>query len=245
MSRRFSHSGGQVSQTLPNGWRAATTINTYDTFGQGAASNVGLFGFAGAPFLAPADVLHLRARAYQPGLGRFLQADPILHAGGMNLYAYVANDPVNATDPWGLETITVWGIPRGNNADRTWSAGDLRDLQRRNDLGGDRGGTGEGGGGDGVDPIEGDDEIVVPGICDELCQLRREQEAFRHRTNSIAIDLFFQGASWVGREVAIELATGGLGTLRYLRYACGCFVEGTEVMTPDGLRAIEDIAVGD
>ena len=117
--------GSVIAST--NGSGVATAINSYDAFGQGAASNVGLFGFAGAPFLAPAGVLHLRARAYLPGLGRFLQADPILHAGGMNLYAYVANNPVNATDPWGLETIAVYGIPRGNNADRTWSASDLWD----------------------------------------------------------------------------------------------------------------------
>ena len=42
--------------------------------------------------------------AYSPALGRFLQVDPIGTDGGLNLYAYVRNDPVNLLDPIGLET---------------------------------------------------------------------------------------------------------------------------------------------
>ena len=34
-------------------------------------------------------------------VGRFNQPDPIGYAGGTNLYAYVGNDPLNATDPNG------------------------------------------------------------------------------------------------------------------------------------------------
>ncbi len=44
-----------------------------------------------------------RRRYLHPGLGRFVNRDPIGYHGGNNLYAYVADAPVNGVDPWGLE----------------------------------------------------------------------------------------------------------------------------------------------
>lgn len=47
-------------------------------------------------------MVHLRARAYAPNLGRFIQPDPIGTAGGINLYAYAGGDPMNLRDVLGL-----------------------------------------------------------------------------------------------------------------------------------------------
>jgi hypothetical protein len=44
----------------------------------------------------------MRARIYDPKLGRFLQPDPIGYDDGMNMYAYTGGDPVNRSDPSGL-----------------------------------------------------------------------------------------------------------------------------------------------
>jgi YD repeat-containing protein len=58
---------------------------------------------------APAAVgfpfMHVGARYYDPGTGRFLQRDPIGIAGGLNVYAYVGNSPLYGIDPSGLFSL--------------------------------------------------------------------------------------------------------------------------------------------
>ncbi|GAB4351236.1 MAG: hypothetical protein Kow0099_35240 [Candidatus Abyssubacteria bacterium] len=54
---------------------------------------------------------YYRARFYDPRTGRFLTQDPIGFLGGINLYAYVKNNPVGWLDPFGLE-IVVQGNQR-------------------------------------------------------------------------------------------------------------------------------------
>jgi RHS repeat-associated protein len=77
-------------------------INRYDEYGKPQAGNIGRFQYTGQMWLPEIELYHYKARAYAPHLGRFLQTDPIGTDGGINLYAYVGNDPVNLVDPLGL-----------------------------------------------------------------------------------------------------------------------------------------------
>ncbi len=46
-------------------------------------------------------------RYYDPTNCRFLTRDPLGYAGGINLYAYCRNNPINRADPLGLDTVVT------------------------------------------------------------------------------------------------------------------------------------------
>jgi RHS repeat-associated protein len=110
--RRWLHEDerGSIIATS-NASGSVTAFNSYDSFGIPGSSNTGRFQYTGQIWLPELGMYNFKARIYSPSLGRFLQADPIGFADGMNVYAYVGNDPMNATDPSGLDTCV--GGPYG------------------------------------------------------------------------------------------------------------------------------------
>jgi RHS repeat-associated protein len=81
---------------------------TYDPFGNtsttGASANVSQY--TGRENEGN-GLYYYRARYYSPQLQRFISQDPIGFAGGINLYAYAANNPTTLRDPSGNNPIPI------------------------------------------------------------------------------------------------------------------------------------------
>ena len=56
---------------------------------------------------ATTGLVNFRARWYDSVTGRWLSKDPIGLSGGLNLYAFCGNDPVNSCDRWGLSRVVI------------------------------------------------------------------------------------------------------------------------------------------
>jgi len=81
----FAWSALQVPEFIPWYWHGTVTANKRDK----------------------AQTLYKRYRVYDPLTGRFTQEDPIGLAGGLNLYGFAGGDPVNFSDPFGLDTLRI------------------------------------------------------------------------------------------------------------------------------------------
>lgn len=92
-----------------------------DEFGvstQTSGSSGQPFGYTGEQRDGETGFVYLRARLYDPQIGRFVQRDPFAGMAGdplsLHRYAYVQNNPVNYIDPSGLKAQILSGGEAGN-----------------------------------------------------------------------------------------------------------------------------------
>ncbi len=126
----YAHSDGLGStRLLTDGSGSVVGTQQYDAFGA-TRSQSGTqlpFTYTGAQVDPESGLVYLRNRYLDPASGRFQTPDPLGAVGsGVNLYAYVGNNPATLTDPSGLtgpvdeyKDITNWqassgGIPSGS-----------------------------------------------------------------------------------------------------------------------------------
>ena len=82
--------------------------------------------FAGQYYDAETGLHYNYHRYYDPRTGRYLTPDPIGLDGGINPFAYIANNPINLIDPYGLDAgiisgpAAVYGAAAAGTAATIW-----------------------------------------------------------------------------------------------------------------------------
>jgi RHS repeat-associated protein len=103
----YHYDGLGSTVAITNSTGTAVNTYSYDEFGKVISQSetisnsfkyVGKFGVMDDGN----GLLYMRARYYDPEIGRFINKDPIGFAGGFNMYTYAGNNPVNFIDPSGL-----------------------------------------------------------------------------------------------------------------------------------------------
>ncbi len=106
--RFFHHDAQRSTRLLTDGTGAASDTYDYDAFGVAlseSGNSANPYRYAGEPLDAATGLYYLRARYYQPGVGRFTARDPwrgdVFQPLTLHPYVYVQNDPMNRLDPSG------------------------------------------------------------------------------------------------------------------------------------------------
>jgi len=221
---------------------AVKSSDLYNAYGKrlsGGGASGDPYGFGGqAGYYTDSEtgLSLLGQRFYDPSVSRFLTRDPIGSAGGMNLYRYADNNPVNFMDPLGLDP-GYW--------DGFWSG-------YLDHAGSFAKGIGRGFGNFGATTATGALSMSVPGGA--LPASVEDWQPFGAACNEdvadgqqFGYDLAFVGSFFTG---AGEEAEAGQGAKLLQRAAKGClgkcFVAGTLVQMADGSRKpIQQVQVGD
>jgi len=106
---------GSVRELL-NGSGTIVARYSYDPFGRVtlvSGSNLATFQYATLYAHQPSGLdLPTFRGGYDPTVGRWIQRDYMGERGGLNLYGYVGNDPINLIDPLGFGTWTFDTNPK-------------------------------------------------------------------------------------------------------------------------------------
>ncbi len=106
----FDYRGSTVAMSASNG--VPTDRMEYSAYGtltyrSGTNDTPFLYNGRYGVMTDPNGLLYMRARYYNPYIGRFINADPSGFGGGINFYAYADANPISLIDPFGLDPTSV------------------------------------------------------------------------------------------------------------------------------------------
>lgn len=104
---KYTDGNGTVYQPQDyDGWGQRRSEADPTQAGAAPTAPIALRGFSGHEMVDGQGVIHMNARLYDPTLGQFLQADPLIQAPenlqSRNAYTYVLNNPLTLVDPTGM-----------------------------------------------------------------------------------------------------------------------------------------------
>ncbi|MBG9795002.1 hypothetical protein ABD76_22045 [Paenibacillus dendritiformis] len=195
---------------------------TYDIWGNPLKQEEqvpNIFRYAGEYWDAATELQYLRARWYDPGIGRFLTEDTyegeINNPLSFNLYTYVYNNPLIYSDPTGNFVYPI--------SPAATCAADMANCKTYLEAQAEAGKT-----------------IAVEGakllLLDDINTLISSEASFGEKALAAASLTPF------GKAFKIIKAESKIGKLLL---KCNCFTAGTKVLTDGGEKNIEDIEVGD
>jgi RHS repeat-associated protein len=111
--------GSVIAETDASG--AVLNKFAFSPFGESSSVSSSNLGYTGQRFDSEVGLYNYKMRYYSPSIGRFLQPDPLGYDGGdLNLYSYVGNDVLNATDSMGLQAAASSYSYTGNGQPWPW-----------------------------------------------------------------------------------------------------------------------------
>jgi RHS repeat-associated protein len=215
---------------------------TYDEWGNMVNKTESIpneFTYAGEIFDEETGLYYLRARYYNPSVGRFISEDSyegqVVDPLSLNLYTYTANNPLMYTDPtghcfrgeckWAFDKLQSWGDAVGEIFTK---------------------------GGEGA--IEIADFLIVDDINTLLDPNSSSFDKSLAAAGFVPVGKVIKGGKLIIKlanksgqvvERAVRATDKSVEAAKDIGKACNCFIAGTKVLTDEGEKPIEEIEVGD
>ena len=245
---------GDIVAILDSTGTALVTY-TYDAWGNpltttGAmASSLGVVNplrYRGYVYDGETGLYYLQSRYYNPEIGRWLNADGVVASVGSvhgnNAFAYCFNNPTNMYDPNGLWPKWVegaWNFISGmaeaalgvsSGVTTGWTGVGAAEATTLSLDGTGRAAQGVG--------------QIVNDIADQ--QILSEDNPVRSGTENIGRAIAGNtGAAVAGIVYDMAVLAASIYAGAKLNHPSACFIQGTEVLTLEGSKAIENIEAGD